>query len=79
MSEERPADRPGAVCVFCCVHRDREQPATCSYGMHHEYPEDAVLVKPPKPQVKGRDKNLCLKCGMHPKNPKAAGCDHVFE
>jgi hypothetical protein len=69
--------RPGVVCVFCFVHRDREQPETCTYGMRHEYGEDSV-PKISKQEPK-RSKNLCLKCGLHPKNPKAIGCEHVFE
>lgn len=73
-----PPDRHGAVCTFCFVHRDRVQPKTCTYGMHHEYSEDAIVKTPPKQEVK-KSKSLCVKCGLHPKNPKAIGCEHVFE
>ena len=69
--------RVGCVCIFCLCHRDRPgQGDTCTYGMRHEYPEDDVVEV--KVKVQKRDANLCIKCGMHPKNPKAAGCEHEF-
>lgn len=49
----------------------------CTYALSHEYP--AALTKAPAP--KARDAALCVRCGLHPKNPAsmANGCDHQYE
>jgi len=49
----------------------------CTHGCAHEFP---VLAKPEPPPMK-RDPKLCVRCGLHPRNPAAAnnGCAHEFE
>ena len=63
------------VCIFCLFHRDRDLP-TCTYGMRHEYPEQPTVKQAPK-----KDRQLCLRCGLHPRNPAyaASGCEHKHE
>jgi hypothetical protein len=48
----------------------------CTYGFAHEYPEAAKPVK----QEKKPDKNRCVKCNLHPKNPASATneCAHEY-
>jgi len=68
------------VCIFCLRHHERNPPGpTCTYGMHHEYPElpevRAVM------QSKKKDAQLCIHCGLHPKNPASSrsnGCTHEY-
>lgn len=66
----------GEICIFCLYHRDRKN--GCTYGLHHEYPNDAP--EPPPPPPKKVSPSLCVYCGLHPKNPLAATneCDHFF-
>ncbi len=51
----------------------------CLYGLEHLYEED-LAPKAKQPQVKKPSKSLCIKCGLHPKNPLAQtnGCEHEF-
>lgn len=67
----QPPDNPKVWCVDNPGHG-------CTYGMHHEFPEEIKEI--PQPPVKKTDKKLCTQCGLHPKNPLAAsnGCQHVF-
>ena len=66
------------VCIFCLRCRGNLVGVeTCSYGLRHEFPEPVQsTVEIPK-RV---DKQLCVKCGVHRKNPKSAtsGCDHEY-
>lgn len=64
-----------SVCIFCLTHESRNI-AWCSYGMKHEYPEP----EKPKKQAAKVDRNLCIKCGLHTKNPAslASGCAHEY-
>lgn len=72
-------------CIFCRCHTsDAEKQAmreavpvnktTCTYGALHSF----HLDEKPKEQKKVVDKQLCLVCGKHPKNPAYAtnGCQH---
>lgn len=69
-------------CIFCIRSDDFKGqvttlgPGPCTYGLKHEFNESVVQVKQQQPK-KDSGKNLCIKCGMHPKNPKAVGCDHT--
>jgi hypothetical protein len=76
------AGTPG-FCIFCLEPKSSPRPWVpsnpglgCTYGLGHEYP--AEETKPA--QVHKPDKKLCLKCGLHPRNPKAAanGCEHEY-
>jgi len=71
------------VCIHCLKHRSDSSPwvknnpgAGCTYGLAHEYP----APDRPKPQPKKIDKNLCIKCGLHAKNPASASgsCAHEY-
>lgn len=68
------AFNPKDICIFCLTHRDDVEPK-CSYDFHHEFPEVKVV------QEKKVDKGLCLKCGLHKRNPKSQsnGCNHNYE
>lgn len=57
------------MCIFCFGYKSNN--AQCPYGTH-EYP------KRPVKQERKKDTQLCLKCGMHPRNPKyqANECEH---
>jgi hypothetical protein len=67
-----------SVCIFCLSHKSRCLPDNCTYKGHHEFPgEESAKEDKPAPKVKV-DLKLCIKCGMHPKNPKAAGCEHEY-
>ncbi len=70
-----------SLCFFCLRDANDERvwcqdnPGEgCTYGMRHEFPEE----EKPKQVVVKMDRKICLKCGMHPKNPKAVGCEHEF-
>ena len=74
-----------STCIFCLRDAVTAEPFCkdnpghgCTYGFHHEGVEG--LVEKPKPAPKGPDKKLCLKCGLHPKNPAAStnGCAHEY-
>jgi hypothetical protein len=74
------ADYVGQVCVFCHKHRSRCQPGkTCLYVDWHEFPAGQEIKKAeqPKPKV---DKQICLVCKVHRKNPASAtnGCQHQY-
>lgn len=66
-------------CVFClrCRGNIAEPEArTCTYGMGHEFPQAAPQRQPERP----RDASLCVRCGLHPRNPASAtnGCEHSY-
>lgn len=64
------------TCIFClnCPGKPYNAFVDCTYGSPHEYP----AVEKPKQVVVKVDRKLCIKCGLHPKNPKAVGCEHEF-
>jgi hypothetical protein len=73
------------LCVFCLKHESDKTPwiesnpgKGCTYGYAHEYLEPEVQ---PEIQQKKPDKKLCVKCGLHPKNPLAStnNCEHTYE
>lgn len=59
-------------CIFCLFHKDHVA-QVCTYGMYHEFPQ--VILEKKTVKI---DRKICIKCGLHPKNPKAVGCDHEF-
>ena len=63
-------------CVFCFKHREDAAPA-CSYGLGHEFPkgEEARVRQEKRPDAK-----LCVRCGLHPRNPLSStnGCEHAY-
>lgn len=75
------------ICIFCFRSDSNPIPwcvdnpgRGCQYGLAHEYhpsPEDAVVLKTVE---KKPAKNLCVKCGLHPRNPVSAqnGCAHEY-
>jgi hypothetical protein len=78
------------ICIFCnkapgdptpwCTDNPGEG---CTYGMHHEFPGsefDPKVKKPAKQPVKKADKQVCVKCNLHAKNPASAsnGCVHEY-
>jgi hypothetical protein len=72
------------ICLFCLKHEGDATPwckdnpgRGCTYGLDHEFPEPLE----PKKQEPKKDKKLCIKCGLHPKNPASAtnGCAHEYE
>lgn len=72
------------LCIHCLKHEGDPRPWVvanpgngCTYGLGHEFPE---VEKPKPPPAKKADKQLCLKCGLHPKNPASAtnGCAHGY-
>lgn len=70
------------VCIHCLRHRSDAMPwvkdnpgAGCTYGFAHEYPAAEKL----KPQPKKIDKNICIKCSLHAKNPASAASDCAHE
>jgi hypothetical protein len=67
-----PIDEP-RVCVFCLTHEMRG--AACTYLMPHEYPARPKATAAPRV-----DRQLCVKCGLHPKNPAgaASACAHEY-
>lgn len=67
------------VCIFCLTCRVNVKPV-CSYGLHHEFLEQIKQPSKVAAQSKVPDKKLCVKCGLHTKNPKAQtnGCAHTF-
>lgn len=75
------------ICIFClCTDTNLipwvpDNPGKgCQYGLMHEFPEKVVSVAA-KPTEKKLPKNLCLKCGLHPKNPLSATneCEHQYQ
>jgi hypothetical protein len=64
----------GNLCTFCLCSREDGSKTTCSYGMHHEFAE----VPKASGKTNKKDSKLCVKCGLHPKNPASLtnGCDH---
>jgi hypothetical protein len=74
------------ICTFCLKSPNDPTPWCkdnpghgCTYGLHHEFPEEAEKAKPVQPK-KDPKKALCTKCGLHPKNPvfNTNGCEHEF-
>jgi hypothetical protein len=72
------------ICIFCLKSPSdptpwcRDNPgAGCTYGLGHEYP--VAEIEKPKFEKKP-DKKLCVKCGLHLKNPASAtnGCSHEY-
>jgi ribosomal protein L40E len=72
-------------CIHCLRHASDTRPwcpdnpgSGCTYGLGHEYPltEEAKPKQPPRKQ----DKQLCMKCGLHVRNPTSAqnGCTHEY-
>ncbi len=74
-----PAAEPHPdICIYCRCFRSDAATAECTYGGPHEFP------KPPAAKVvqeKTRERKLCTKCKLHPKNPASQtnGCEHVYE
>ena len=68
---------PVGVCVFCRQHKDHIGPVCDSFKMRHEFREAPIAVAP---QPKKRDAQLCVHCGLHPRNPASAtnGCEHDY-
>jgi hypothetical protein len=73
------------VCIFCFKSPSNPTPWCptnpgngCTYGLGHEYPLNES--EKPKQPPKKPDKQLCLKCGLHAKNPASAtnGCSHEY-
>jgi len=76
-----------SICIFCF---GRPPPGLeCTYGLHHEFPKEklpVISVGGTKESgwgtgpTKKPDAKLCVKCGIHPKNPLFAsnGCEHLF-
>lgn len=71
------------LCIFCFKFADDPAPWVagnpghgCTYGLGHEYPK---TEKPTQPARKV-DRQLCTKCGLHPKNPASStnGCAHEY-
>jgi hypothetical protein len=64
----------GDVCIFCLGHRGNVA-ASCTYGLQHEFPNKEV-----KKQVAKRDAQLCIRCGLHAKNPtsRTSECAHEY-
>lgn len=73
------------LCIFCI--RPEGDPRSwvpsnpgkgCTYGLAHEFPPSEE--KQPQ-QAKVRDAKLCVKCGLHPKNPTSStnGCEHEYK
>jgi hypothetical protein len=73
------------LCLFCIRPESDKRPwclnpgKGCQYGFAHEYPEAEKVVAKEAP--KKRDAKLCVKCGLHPSNPKSASseCVHEYE
>lgn len=72
------------LCTFCSRHESDKRPWVpsnpglgCTYGYAHEFPEAPVVKAKPE---KKTDKKLCIKCGLHPKNPAFATkvCEHEY-
>lgn len=66
---------PG-YCIFCRRHKS-DAAESCTYGGKHEF---GVEARAEAPQPKKPDPKLCVKCGLHPKNPASAtnGCAHEY-
>jgi len=49
----------------------------CTYGLGHEMPAAPKSAPTSGPK---RDPKLCVKCGLHPRNPasSSSGCEHVY-
>jgi hypothetical protein len=75
------------LCIFCLRSAQSEPWCTdnpgngCTYGFHHEL----VVGIAEEPEVKKVqtikvDKKLCMKCKLHPANPKfkTNNCEHEF-
>lgn len=75
------------ICPFCFQGPSNPKPWCpdnpghgCTYGLHHEFPEaDKVAEEKPK-AIKKADKQVCIKCNVHAKNPASAtnGCQHEY-
>ena len=70
------------LCLFCIRPRGdtrvwcADNPGDgCTYGLAHEYPP-----RERSKQARPIDRNLCVRCGLHPKNPASTtnGCEHVY-
>lgn len=73
------------LCTFCNKVPENTTPwcvdnpgKGCTYGLGHEYPEELVVTK--KVLVKKPDRQLCIKCELHPRNPASDvnGCEHEY-
>jgi len=73
------------ICIFCLRHESDPRPwcpenpgLGCTYALAHEY-EPGEEAKPKQPERR-LDKELCVRCGLHPKNPASAtnGCAHEY-
>lgn len=73
------------ICIFCLRAPGSPPWCTanpgrgCTYGFACEYPLEETAQKPAPTHV--RDAKLCVKCGLHPKNPMSAtnGCVHEYQ
>ena len=73
------------ICTYCLQHSERKisyfkTSTGCSYDLHHSYDEESLRPKPQPVQVVKLKKDLCVKCGIHPRNPifLTNGCVHEF-
>jgi hypothetical protein len=75
------------ICIFCFQGPNNPKPWCtnnpghgCTYGFHHEFPEDVVVMADKTRPVKKLDKQVCIKCNVHAKNPTSAsnGCQHEY-
>jgi hypothetical protein len=67
-----------SVCIQCFRHEEDVVGADCLYGLDHLFAKTKEMEK--FIPSRKRDAKLCLKCGLHPKNPTAAvnNCQHEF-
>ncbi len=72
------------LCTFCGRDESNRTPwcvsnpgAGCTYGLGHEFPPREAATKKQTPKV---DKWLCVKCGLHVRNPASGtnGCVHEY-
>ncbi len=73
-------------CIFCLKSPSNATPFCpdnpgegCTYGMRHDYGAGEVEKAKLQPK-KAPDKQLCVKCGLHAKNPASTGngCTHEY-
>lgn len=78
------------ICTFCLKDPNDSTPwckdnpgEGCSYGLRHEFEGsefDPKIKKPTKQSVKKADKQVCVKCNVHARNPmsQSNGCAHEY-
>ena len=74
------------ICIFCLQSPNNHKPwckenpgRGCTYGFACEYEGEETKPKSPPPQPK-INKQMCVKCGLHQKNPLSStnGCTHQY-